>query len=137
MADLEIIDFYTHMQISADRGLRWQREVNAGRKDQSSLNGTITECGPLMEQAGISHTVMLMFTPTHAMYEARIRGQHMPDDRAEREKIEHEVKALMIQRMIENNEWALEVCENDPRFFSFAGLDPVYMTKDQLVGELD
>ena len=136
MSDIPIIDIHTHTFASADRGFAWQRGI-ARRTGEPTLNGTIPELTGLMEQLNIVHVTMLMYTPTRFMYEARLRGQTLPDDPAEREKIETEVKALMVQRLIDNNEWAIEVCKTDSRFSFMAGLDPVYMTADAMVSELD
>ena len=51
----------------------------------------------------------------------------MPSDPAERETIEREVKTIMAQRMIENNEWAIGVSDEHPELITLAGFDPVYM----------
>src|SRR3990172_18536 len=80
---------------------------------------------------------MLMYTPTRYMYEARIRQQQLPSDPAERKKIEQEVQTIMAQRMIANNEWAIEVSAKHPEFITFAGLDPVYMDEQTLVDEIE
>ena len=56
---------------------------------------------------------------------------------AEGAKVEYEVQTMMAQRMIANNEWAMGVSAERPDFFTFAGLDPVYMDEATLVGEIE
>ena len=102
MPGLDIIDIHTHTFASADRGITYQRR-DGGQDRQPKRVGTIDELRGLMHEAGISRSVMLMYTPTRYMYEARMRRLRPPDDDAEREKVEREVKTLIAQRMIENN----------------------------------
>lgn len=136
MADLEIIDVHDHTFASADRGATYQR--GTGRAAREIVRyGTIEELQGLMKEAGISRSIMLMYTPTRYMYEARIRQQQLPADPAERRAIEQEVRTMMAQRMIENNEWGIKVSQQHPEFVTFAGLDPVYMDEKTLVGEIE
>jgi len=134
MADLEIIDAHVHTFASADRGLGWQR---ADGNPNPERDGTIEELLRLNHEAGISRAVMLMYTPTRFMVEARLRDQTMPDDPAEQDRIRREVQSIMVARMIENNEWALNVEAAHPEFVSFAGIDPVYQSEEELIAEID
>jgi predicted TIM-barrel fold metal-dependent hydrolase len=136
MPDLDIIDIHTHTFASADRGISYQRGASGGTREPTR-NGTIEELRGLMGEAGISHSVMLMYTPTRYMYEARVQRHEMPSDPADRENVEREVKTMMAQRMIENNEWAIGVSAEHPELVTFAGLDPVYMDEQTVVGEIE
>ena len=132
--DLEIIDIHTHTFASADRGIGWQKST--GRTD-IVRNGTIEELSGIMAASNITHAVQLMYTPTRFMYEARIKSQELPTDPAERAAVEREVQTMMAQRMIANTEWAMGVSATHPNFFTFAGLDPIYMDEATLVGEIE
>ena len=134
MADPEIIDVHAHTFASADRGIGWQR---ANGTPNPERNGTIEELMRLNAEAGVSRTVMLMYTPTRFMVEARLREQQLPDDPGERARIIHEVQSIMVARMIENNEWALRVGAEHPEFMNFAGIDPVYQDEQALLAEID
>lgn len=136
MADFEIIDVHTHTFASPERGVRWQKGISADRKVERA--GTIDELLDCMDKGGISHSVMLMYTPTRFMYEAQInRMGTLPNDPVKRETIERETKDLVVGRMIINNEWACEEIKKEPRLLAFAGLDPVYMSEEILRKEID
>lgn len=143
MADLDIIDIHTHTFATAERGISWQMAAGGWRRAAGEgatappRNGTLEELGGIMHQAGISRSVMLMYTPTRFMYEARIKQQELPSDPNEREQIEHEIQTIMAQRAIGNNEWGIQVSEKQPEFLTFAGLDPVYMDEAMLAGEIE
>ncbi len=136
MPDLEIIDIHTHTFATAERGISYQRGASGGRR-VPTRTGTIEELRGLMAKAGISRSVMLMYTPTRYMYEASIQRRELPSDPTERAIVEREVKSMMAQRMIGNNEWALGVSAEHPDLVTFAGLDPVYMDESTLVGEIE
>ena len=134
MADPEIIDFHTHTFVSADRGLGWQRSLGI---TETTRTGAIDNLHSTMQEAGISRSVMLMYTPTRFMYEARIRNIEWPEDSEARAQTEREIQSMMAQRMIENNEWACTVSAEHSDLIAFAGLDPVYMDEQTMVGEID
>ena len=130
----EIIDFHTHTFVSADRGLGWQRSLGI---TETTRTGAIDNLHSTMQEAGISRSVMLMYTPTRFMYEARIRNIEWPEDSEARAQTEREIQSMMAQRMIENNEWACTVSAEHSDLIAFAGLDPVYMDEQTMVGEID
>ena len=135
MPELEIIDIHTHTFVSAERGIGFQRGINANA--DPPRNGTIEQLLELMREAEISHSTMLMYTPTRFMYEARVRNQEFPEDPSERAQVENELKSLMAQRMIENNEWGCSVSAEHPELFALTGLDPVYMDEETMVSEIE
>lgn len=136
MADLEIIDVHTHTFPSIDTGVRYQR--GTGRAEgEIERYGTIDELQGLMKAAGISRAVMLNFTPTRYLYEGRMARTELPADPVERQRIERDVQITMAQRMIDNNEWQIEVSQQHPELLNFAGLDPVFMDEQMLIGEIE
>jgi predicted TIM-barrel fold metal-dependent hydrolase len=136
MPDFEIIDVHTHTFASAERGIRWQKGITPDREVERA--GTTDELLDCMKRGGISRSVMLMYTPTRFMYEAQIkRVSPLPDDPAKREAVERETKDLMVERMIMNNEWACEEIKKSPQLMAFAGVDPVYMSEEALIAEIE
>jgi len=134
MPGLEIIDIHTHTFATRERGIGWQRSNGAVNPPRG---GTIDELLDCMKRGGVTHSVMLMYTPTRFMYEARIKEAPLPTDPAERQAKEQELKGLMAQRMIQNNEWACQVSREHPQLITFAGLDPVYMSEKTLITEIE
>ena len=134
MPELEIIDIHTHTFVSAERGISWQRSL---RDEAPPRNGTTEELLGIMERAEISNAVMLMYTPTRFMFQARIRNQELPSDPDRREQVERKIQELMAQRMIDNNEWAVGVSAKQPRLHTFLGIDPVYMDAETMVAEIE
>lgn len=129
-----LIDAHTHTFATAERGVAWQRSV--GHKDPART-GTTDELLDIMAGAGISHAVMLMYTPTRFMYEAALRKAELPDDPVKAEGVKRELKAKMAERMVENNEWAVQETARHPELITFAGLDPVYMSEQEMLAEIE
>ena len=135
MPDLEILDAHAHVFPNEDRGLQYQADaIRAGR--QPKYTGEIGQLARVMADLGVSHTVMLMYMPTRYMHEARMKRQEVPNDPAERERMESASKQMMVQRMLEYNEWGITAINEYPQFSTFAGLDPVYMDEETLRGEI-
>ena len=134
MPDPEIIDIHTHAFGTPNEGMEWQSLV--GMTD-SLRPGTAGELLQLMKDAGISRSVLLMYTPTRFMYEAYLKEHPLPPSPKVREKAELELKRRMVQRMVENNEWACQESSDHPELIPFIGLDPVYMDEDALFNEID
>ena len=131
MAIEEIIDVHTHTFKTAEMGLRWQRALGNANPPRA---GTIEELLEIMRKANIVKTVMLMYTPSQFMYEARANS--LPTAEPERSKADAELKAQIIGRVIENNQWGTEVTKNYPNVLSFLGVDPVFMSREELVKEI-
>jgi predicted TIM-barrel fold metal-dependent hydrolase len=135
MPDFEIIDVHTHTFASAERGISFQRGISPNRAIERA--GTTDELLDCMRKGGISRSVMLMYTPTRFMYEAQIKKLGpLPKEPGKREALEQEIKDIMTERMIKNNEWACEEIKKKPQLMAFAGIDPVYMSEDTIVREI-
>ncbi|MBI2165686.1 MAG: amidohydrolase [Chloroflexi bacterium] len=132
MATQGIIEVHTHTFRTADMGLRWQRALGNASPPRA---GTVEELLKIMGQANIVQAVMLMYTPTQFMYEARVKD--IPAKEPERSKADAALKAQVIARMVENNEWACQVTRQHPNLVSFLGVDPVFMTREEMAKEID
>jgi predicted TIM-barrel fold metal-dependent hydrolase len=134
LADVELIDFHTHTFPTPERGMGWLRSI--GHKNPER-NGTIEELRGMMQRSNISRAVMLCYTPTRYMYEAKVRQTPMPQDPEARANLEREMKDSMVERAIGNNEWQTQQAREVPELISFCGIDPVYMSAEQMIAEID
>ncbi|HLF76787.1 MAG TPA: amidohydrolase family protein [Dehalococcoidia bacterium] len=134
MAEVELFDFHTHTFPTPERGTGWLRSI--GHKNPERT-GTIDELRGMMRSANISRAVMLCYTPTRYMYEARLRQQPLPVDPEERERVSREIKSTMVERAIVNNEWQTQQAREHPELISFCGIDPVYMDANTMIVEID
>lgn len=132
MADLEVIDVHAHIHQTADIGIRQQEAIGHRNPER---NATAEEMLGFMKQLGISHTVMLLNTPTTQMYEQRV--PELPADRREREKAAKELREMIVGRVIRYNEWGIETAKKYPQFLPFVGIDPNLMSREVLVNELE
>ncbi len=112
----------------------WLRSVGHRNPER---NGTIDELLGMMQGSNISRAVMLSYTPTRYMYEAKVRQTPMPEDPQQREAAEREIKASMVDRAIANNEWQAQQTHEHPELISFCGIDPVYMDAAAMIAEID
>ncbi len=134
MPDVEVIDFHTHTFPTPERGIGWQRSI--GHRD-TVRNGTLEELLPIMQKAGISHSVMLSYTPTRYMYDARVAREPLPSDEPAHSQADSALKAEMVKRAIDNNEWQLQQTKLHDELISFAGIEPVYSDAATMVAEID
>lgn len=136
MPELEIIDAHVHTFPNADFGIRYQRGTGGADREIVRV-GTIEELQGLMKEAGIFRSIMLNFTPTRYLHEGRMAKMELPADPAELQKVERESQLVMAQRMVDHNDWQLEVTQQHPEFINFAGLDPVFMDEEHLIAEIE
>jgi predicted TIM-barrel fold metal-dependent hydrolase len=134
LAEIELIDFHTHTFPTPERGMGWLRSVGQREPERT---GTVDELLGMMRSSSISRAVMLSYTPTRFMYEARIRQQALPDDPVDREASSKQIKATMVERAIANNEWQVQQTREHPELISFCGIDPVYMDAQAMIDEID
>jgi predicted TIM-barrel fold metal-dependent hydrolase len=134
LAEPELIDFHTHTFPTPERGIGWLKSIGHREPERT---GTIDELLGMMRSSNISRAVMLCYTPTRYMYEARIRQTPLPEDPVEREKVAARVKATMVERAIANNEWQVQQTHAHPELISFCGIDPVYMDAESMIAEID
>jgi len=133
MEKYEIIDCHAHTFPTAQRGIVFQRALGIAKPER---NGTIEELLKIMEQAGISKTNMLMWTPAWFMYQELL--QRLPTDPEERARGETSLRANLLQRCLDNNEWAIEMInQHHDRFTCFVGVDPEFMDRETMLREID
>jgi len=118
----EIIDCHAHTFPTTESGITFQRALGIAEPTQ---DGTIEELLKLMQRAGVAKTNMLMWTPAWFMYRELLK--RLPSDPEEHRQGEKALRARLLQRCLENNEWAMEVIKQHPdRLTCFIGIDPVF-----------
>ena len=87
-----------------------------------------------MDETGVVHMNILMFTWSGRYWRD---GSHtLPDDESRRAAAE-ELRRRIVTRIHDNNNWALDLAASRSRFSVFVGVDPVLMTEDELLQEVD
>lgn len=129
MTIAEIIDVHTHTFRTPEAGIEFQRI------EQPERSGVIEELLALMQQANVSKTVMLMYTRSQPMYEARVKD--LPLDEPGRSRADAQLRAEIVERIIEHNQWGCQVTAEYPNLIPFLGLDPVLMSGEQMLSEMD
>src|SRR5262249_49643590 len=148
-ADLEIIDTHTHIATSRRHGeeygrhylIRWLQRpprpsdypFNAVTPDPT-VYGTVSDHQEMMRRAGIAHVNILMFTWGGLYY--KDGSWPLPNAPARRAAADRELKARIVERIRENNEWAINTVKEYKTFSFFLGIDPVVMDEKTLVGEI-
>jgi predicted TIM-barrel fold metal-dependent hydrolase len=61
----------------------------------------------------------------------------LPDDGRRRKVAEEELRQRIVQRTVDNNEWAVRTVAERPRFSVFVGVNPGLMTADEMLGEVE
>ena len=132
MADLEIIDIHAHIFQTADIGTRYQQAL--GRRNPER-NGTVEEMQGFMKRLGISHTAMLLYSPTTEMFDRRVPD--FPREPRERAEAIKNLREEMVGRAIRYNEWGVQQAKAHPEFLPFVWPDPVFMTREAMINELE
>lgn len=133
MDDLLLIDSHTHIYRTAEIG----RQAVSGLNPDLLWYGTVPELLQCMEQAGVSHAVVLTVTPTREMREKAEAA--LPPDLPEprrREELEA-IRVRMVERMRRNNAWGAQVGREHPNLFPFVNVDPFIMSAQEWHDELD
>jgi predicted TIM-barrel fold metal-dependent hydrolase len=133
LANLEIIDGHAHIFQNAETGIRYQTAM--GRRQHPERDGTVEEVLATMNALGVSRTVMLLYLPTNDMFDRRIAD--LPKDPRERAEATKALREELAGRVIRYNEWGVETGKQHPELLPFVGADPIFMTRDGLVNELE
>jgi predicted TIM-barrel fold metal-dependent hydrolase len=132
MADLEIIDVHNHVYQTEELGRRNQEVLGV---EAPAHRGTVDELLQLMQAAGISQSVVLLYISAGRMYERR--AQDLPKDRKARDQAIHELREMLTGRIVRFNSWGLETWKKHPQLLPFIGVDPVIMSREAVVNELE
>jgi predicted TIM-barrel fold metal-dependent hydrolase len=120
-----VIDVHVHAFPDAASGRRWQTSAEF----EPERPGTIDDLGPRMAEAGIEQAVLLMFgRPGHRARELREQAGPSLDEAVIRDRVASGICAY--------NRWGCELAARDPRFRVFVGVDPQFLSADELVAEI-
>lgn len=137
---VEVIDMHTHICRSEAHGHEMYSyfmmgfPVMSGPPTPPCLS-TLEEAERLRTQTGVRHLNLLMFTWSGLYYRT---GQYMlPDDPADREQADRELRARITQRIRDNNQWAVDTVNPRVHLSTFCGIDPVLMDEQTLLQEVE
>ena len=126
----QVIDFHTHVQPTVAEGIAFQEGY--GFTDPPR-NGTPSELIPLMDEAGVSRTLMVPWMPARDVLQQRIAQREGSVDEAIREALRREV----VGEWFALNRWATElVAEQPDRLCCLVGIDPLLMSESELREEV-
>lgn len=137
---LDVVDAHIHVQRSAAHTQELyhyflMRGATRSGPPNPPVIGTIDQVQTMLERTGVRHANILMFTWSGMYYRD---GQFtLPDDPAERALADHELKARISRRIVDNNEWALQTALAHPNLSCFVGIDPVVMDERTLLAEIE
>jgi predicted TIM-barrel fold metal-dependent hydrolase len=95
---------------------------------------TADEAERLMDETGVVHMNILMFTWAGRYWRD---GQYTLPDGPGRAAAAEDLRRRVVQRMVDNNEWAVRTGRERSRFSTFCGVDPALMTTDEMIAEID
>jgi predicted TIM-barrel fold metal-dependent hydrolase len=134
--DLNVVDAHTHVMRSAAHGRElWWYFLRRPAAEAPPALHTVEEADALMDDTGVSHMNILMFTWAGRYWRD---GQYtLPDAGPGRAAAAEELRSRIVDRIRENNEWAIGVAGANPRFSVFCGIDASLMTEAELVAEIE
>ncbi len=140
MAEIEIIDAHAHITRSEDHGREtWsyfmRRGPVTGHTVEPPCYGTVPEIQKLMQATGVAHSNLLMFTWSGRYYRDGLYT--LPDEPDRRAIAEKELKDRIVQRVRDNNDWALSAVSQHNNLSCFCGIDPVLMDEKTLLAEVE
>jgi predicted TIM-barrel fold metal-dependent hydrolase len=139
MADLggaRVVDAHTHVMRSEAHGREmWWYFLRRPATEAPPALHTVEEAEALMDATGIAHMNILMFTWAGRYWRD---GQYtLPDGGPARARAVEELRSRIVDRIRDNNEWALGVVTAKPRFSFFCGIDASLMTEAELLAEIE
>ena len=138
--DVEVIDAHIHVQRSAAHTQELyhyflMRGATRSGPPNPPVIGTLEQVQAMLERTGVRHANILMFTWSGMYYRD---GQFtLPDDPADRALADRELRARIAQRIVDNNEWALQTALTSPNLSCFVGIDPIVMDERTLLTEIE
>jgi predicted TIM-barrel fold metal-dependent hydrolase len=135
-ADLRVVDAHTHVMRSdaAGREMWWYFLRRPPTEAPPALH-TVEEAEALMDETGVSHMNILMFTWAGRYWRD---GQYtLPDSGPARAAASEQLRCRIVDRIRDNNEWAVGVVAANPRFSFFCGIDASLMTEAELLAEVE
>jgi predicted TIM-barrel fold metal-dependent hydrolase len=137
---VEIIDVHAHVMRSEDHGREmWSyflsRRPATGHPAEPPAYHTVEESERLMDSTGIVETNILMFTWSGRYWRDGLYT--LPDTGPRRHIAAEELRQRVVERIIDNNEWAVQTVAEHPRFSTFIGVNPALMTADEMLTEVN
>lgn len=116
---MRIVDAHTHAFRDAAMAKLWLGP-------DGKRTGDLGELRALLDEAGIDKAVVLLFHRSAELYEEELKAGSAPD-----------VAREMIRAAIRSyNRWGCEAAANEPRFLPFIGVNPRFMSPDEVDAEI-
>ena len=137
---VEVIDAHIHVQRSAAHALElynyflMRGPVMSGPHMPVAL-GTVEQALAMCERTGVRHLNIMMFTWSGTYYRDGLFT--LPDDPTDRVQADGELRARIVRRVRDNNDWAVETARQHAALSCFIGIDPVLMDETTLLGEVE
>ena len=126
-----VIDFHTHVQPDAAQGIAFQQQFGFADPPR---NGAPDELLPIMDAAGVCRVLMVPWMPAQDIADARLAAAPASASASRREAIRRQVAC----EWFDLNRWAVETAAEYPdRLSCLVGLDPILMTADEVVAEVE
>jgi predicted TIM-barrel fold metal-dependent hydrolase len=140
MSDLEVIDAHTHVLRSEAHGREMysyflNRSPANGHPADPSVFSTVEEVQELMRITGVVHTNFLMFTWSGRYW--RDGCLTLPDSGPRRAAAEEELRRRIVERVVDNNEWAVGAVHEHRNLSFFCGIDAALMSEHELLAEIE
>ena len=97
--------------------------------------GTLAQVQRMMQSTGVGHANHLMFTWSGTYYRDGLFT--LADEPAERARGEQELRARVVRRIRDNNEWTLRMALENPALSTFIYIDPVLMDEQTMLTEVE
>lgn len=121
-----MIDAHVHAFPDARAGRAWQEAVGF----EAVRPGTLEDLSDHMERAGIQRSILLLF------HRSSLRYQALRSDPAEL-RSDGELRSAVCDELRALNAWGCDVAARDTRFVPFVGVDPDFLDRAAIVGEIE
>jgi predicted TIM-barrel fold metal-dependent hydrolase len=135
VSGIKVIDAHTHVMRSEAHGREmWSYFLRRPAAEPPPALHTVEEAEVLMDDTGVSGMNILMFTWAGRYWRD---GQYtLPDGGPARARAAEQLRSRIVDRIRDNNEWALGVVTTNRRFSFFCGIDAALMSEEELLAEI-
>lgn len=137
---VEVIDCHVHVFRSDDHAREFyyyylmRSPVMSGPVLPPAM-GTLEQLREMMQRTGVRHVNNLMFTWAGTYYRDGLYT--LADDAVERARGEQDLRARIVHRILDNNEWVLQSSLQNRDISCFIYIDPVLMDEKTMLAEVE
>ncbi len=137
---VEVIDCHVHLFRSDDHAREFyyyflmRSPIMSGPMVPPAM-GTLAQMRDMMARTGVRHVNHLMFTWSGTYYRDGLFT--LADDPAERARGEGELRARILRRICDNNEWAVRAAAENEAISTFIYVNPALMDERTMLAEVE